>query len=502
MAHYEIEDAADYVIVGTGAGGATAGRVLAGAGLDVLFLEEGSELPRERPRDLLSSMSTAVRDMGSQTTSGSCPIPLLQGRAVGGSTVINSGIIWRLPEDVRDDWTVRFGLGRLVDSLDPIFETIEDELEVDETSEEVLGGNAKRMARACEVLGLPGKPIARNARRCRGSARCLQGCPNQARQSMDVSYIPRARRDGARLRTNVRVERVHMERSHTGQRRVLGVSGRVIDPRRGSARGRFFIRARRAVIVSAGVIHTPVILAKSGLGGRHVGRHFQAHPGLAVVGRFPEPIGMGYGATQAYEVPMRERGFKLEALSLPPEMLAARIPGAGRSWQSRLGELDHYAQWAVQCRFKAEGTVKPGLFGPSVHYEPLDRDLAVIQSAAALLCRMMFAAGATEVYAGLGKLPEVLRDARDVEPLDRLVLRRKDIHMVASHLFGTARACADPSRGVVDANLEVHGAPGVFVMDASVFPTNLGVNPQHSIMGVVWRAAEELANAQTGRRAA
>jgi choline dehydrogenase-like flavoprotein len=48
----------------------------------------------------------------------------------------------------------------------------------------------------------------------------------------------------------------------------------------------------------------------------------------------------------------------------------------------------------------------------------------------------------------------------------------------------------------------VHGAPGVFVMDASVFPTNLGVNPQHSIMGVVWRAAEELANAQTGRRAA
>jgi choline dehydrogenase-like flavoprotein len=497
MARYEIEDSADYVIVGTGAGGATAGRVLAGAGLDVLFLEEGPELPRERPRDLLSAMSAAVRDMGSQTTTGATPMPLLQGRAVGGSTAINSGIIWRLPDDVRADWTERFGLGRLVESLDPIFETIEDELEVDDTSEDVRGGNAARMAHACKVLGLPGKPISRNARRCRGSARCLQGCPNQARQSMDVSYIPRARKDGARLHTHLRVERVHFERG-----RASSVSGRVLDRESGRARGKFHIRGRKAVILAAGVVHTPLVLERSGLKNSHVGRHFQAHPGLAVVGRFPESIGMGYGATQAYEVPMRERGFKLEALSLPPEMLAARIPGAGRDWQSRLNELDHYAQWAVQARMRAEGTVRSGFFGPSVHYEPLDRDLAMIQSAAALLCRMMFAAGATEVYPGLGQLPETIRDPREVEPLDRLTLRRKDFHLVASHLFGTARASADPARGVVGANLEAHGAPGLFVMDASIFPTNLGVNPQHSIMGVVWRAAEELANARATVRAA
>jgi choline dehydrogenase-like flavoprotein len=55
---------------------------------------------------------------------------------------------------------------------------------------------------------------------------------------------------------------------------------------------------------------------------------------------------------------------------------------------------------------------------------------------------------------------------------------------------------------VVDESLEAHGARGLHVMDASVFPTNLGVNPQHSIMAVVWTAARRLAERAADRRAA
>ena len=68
--------------------------------------------------------------------------------------------------------------------------------------------------------------------------------------------------------------------------------------------------------------------------------------------------------------------------------------------------------------------------------------------------------------------------------------------MIASHLFGTACAGSDPRASVVDENLAVHGTQGLYVMDASVFPTNLGVNPQHSIMALAWRAAERLANTE------
>lgn len=493
MSRLALQEEADFVIVGTGAGGATAARVLTEAGYEVVMLEEGPQLPAsERPTDLLGAMSIAVRDMGTQSTAGATPIPLLQGKLVGGSTAINSGIIWRMPDDVREHWTREFGLGALVDEAEQtrIYDILEDELEVEVTAPEVRGDNAHKMEEACRALDLPGKPITRNARRCKGRARCLQGCPEEARQSMDVSYIPRAIARGARLHPLCRVQKVLREDG-----RAIGVSGAVLDKGNGRSVGRFEARARRGVIVAAGAVHTPVILLKSGLSGM-VGQRFQAHPGSAVVGRFPDVINMGFGATQGYEVPMREQGFKIESLSLPPELLALRLPGVGRDWQARLGELNHYAQWVVQVRMGALGRVTTGWGGkPVVRYEPLERDLGTMQRALGLICRMMFAAGATEVFPGLGHVPEVLHDVSELDALERAELERADFHMMASHLFGTACAGADPRRSVVGPDLQSHELPGLYVMDASAFPTNLGVNPQHSIMTVVWRAAEQLANA-------
>lgn len=493
-----LDDVADFVIVGTGAGGATAARVLAAAGHDVLMLEEGKfhRMP-DRPRDMIGAMSAAMRDYASNTTEGAQPFPILQGRCVGGATAVNSGIIWRLPEDVRRDWIERWGLASLVEErgLADAFDIIERELEVAETAPELLGGNGVLMARACEVLGLPGKTITRNAARCKGTAMCMQGCPGEARQSMDVSYVPRAMRDGARLHTLTRVDRVDIEWG-----RALGVRGALIDPSDAHRTvGTFAVRARRAVIISASAIQTPVILRRSGLGGM-VGERFQAHPGCAVMGRFDEAVGMGTGGTQTYEVPLRHRGMKLESLVLPPEMLSARIPGAGPSWQKRLTQMDHYAQWAAMVRMKAHGRVRPALFGhgasAKVHFNPTRDDLDRTLEGVMLLCRMMFAAGAVEVFPGVAGLPSILRDVAEVKQFEGFQLEPKHVNYMASHLFGTACAGSDPRTSAVRPDLRTHDVDGLYVMDASVFPTNLGVNPQHSIMAVAWRAAERLANAE------
>lgn len=493
MAKLLIDDEADFIIVGTGAGGATAARVLAGAGLDVLMLEEGPKLKTDdRPRELLDAMRQSMRDFGTFTTRGTHPIPILQGRCVGGSTAINSGIIWRLPEDVRRDWIDRFGLEALVEEkgLADAFDVIERELEVTETDEKISGNNALRMAAAAKALDLPGRAMHRNAKQCVGRGECLQGCPGEARQSMDVSYIPRAMRDGARLHAMCQATRVIIEKG-----RAVGVEGRVLEEGTRKNLGTFRVRARRAVIVAASVIWTPVLLRRSGLGGL-VGDRLQLHPGSAVVGKFPEPITMGVGATQGYEIPMRERGFKIESLTLPPEMLATRLPGAGTSWQKMLTELDHYAQWASIIRMKAHGSVRPafGQHDADVRFTPGERDLATMREALALICRMMFTAGATEVYPGIARIPQVLRSISDVEILEKADIKQGDLHMMASHLFGTAVAGADSATSVVGPDLQCHDVRDLYVMDASVFPTNLGVNPQHSIMALVWRASERLAN--------
>jgi hypothetical protein len=257
------------------------------------------------------------------------------------------------------------------------------------------------------------------------------------------------------------------------------------------------------VIVAASAIWTPLLLARSGVKHALLGERFSAHPGAAVVGRFDQPVHMGFGASQGYEVPMRDRGFKLEALSLPPDMLAARLPGAGRAWQERLSALGHYAQWGGNVRMEAMGRVKASwLDGVSVRYEPTARDLEKIREVLVLTGRMMFAAGATEVYPGVAGFPEVVRSEKEMLALEEKPLRRAQVHLVASHLFGTACASSDPKKGVVGADLAVHGRQGLWVMDASVFPTNLGVNPQHSIMGLVWVASEALAEKEAEKKAA
>ncbi|MGZ3420086.1 MAG: GMC family oxidoreductase N-terminal domain-containing protein [Polyangiales bacterium] len=449
-----LTDEADYVIVGTGAGGATAARVLSAAGCSVIMLEEGPQLrSEERPRELIDSMAMAFRDFGTFTTRGTNPFPLLQGRCVGGSTAINSGIIWRLPDDVRRDWIDNFGLGDLVEekAMDRIFGILEDELQVTENSEEILGENGRLMKLAAEKLGLPGRPIHRNAKTCKARGECLQGCPGEARQSMDVSYVPRAIKDGARLHAMCKATKIIIEGG-----RAVGVEGEVLE--RGTRRktGKFSVRAKRAVIVAASVVWTPVLLRRSGLGGL-VGDRLQLHPGSAVVARFDDPISMSFGATQAYEIPMRERGYKIESLTLPPEMLAARLPGAGRDWQKMLSELDHYAQWAVQVRMKAHGRIRPTWSGDAdARFMPLDTDIKKIQDGLATICRLFFAAGAKEVYPGIGRLPSVLTDVSQVKLIEEAKVEMSDLHLMASHLFGTACAGRDAATSVVGPDLQCH----------------------------------------------
>ena len=314
---------------------------------------------------------------------------------------------------------------------------------------------------------------------------------------MEVSYIPRAIAKGARLHTRCQAERVLFE-----GKRAIGVQG-AVRSQEGKLEGRFEVRATRAVIVAASALFSPLLLQKSGVRHPLLGERFQAHPGAAFVARFAEPVNMGFGASQGYEVPMRDRGFKLESLSLPPDMLAARLPGAGRDWQERVAELGHYAQWGSIVRMEAMGSVKPSFFDRiSVRYEPTKNDLLKVREALLLVGRMMFAAGATEIYPGLACMPEIVKsEAAFVQAMPE-ALKRGDVHLVASHLFGTACASRSPERGVVDEHLAVHGRDSLYVMDASVFPTNLGVNPQHTIMALAWRASEHLAARTSALRAA
>jgi choline dehydrogenase-like flavoprotein len=336
---------------------------------------------------------------------------------------------------------------------------------------------------------IAGRFIHRNERGCQGSGRCLHGCPNEAKQSTAINYLRRATDDGAAVFAHAGVGRIVVD-----GRRAVAVTGEVGGQGRESGT-RFRVSARRAIVVSASVVQSPNLLRRSKIIRPGLGDHFMAHPGTSVMALYPDRVDAWTGASQGFEaIGLRDTvGVKLESINVPPEVAAARFPGAGKRLAGYLEQLDHLACWSVAVRAEAEGRIRPSLlFGDRVEYTLSERDIDRMRQGMKRLAEMHFLAGAREVITGVHELPEVLTSPDQLEAFDRAPLDPRAYSIVATHLFGGCRAGSDASRAVVDPQLKVHGLDGLYVMDASVFPSNTGVNPQHSIMAVATVAAQRL----------
>jgi choline dehydrogenase-like flavoprotein len=480
-------DGCDFVVVGSGAAGATAALVLAEAGRDVVVLEEGPPV-RDEDRGLgpTESFMRLFRDRGTQVAMGRSVIPILQGRCVGGTTVVNGAIVWRLPDDAYARSFGEAGAAGAIPhaELEQRMDRIERDLSVAPAPDRLLGGNGSLMKAGAGKLGWRGHAIRRNVVDCQGSGRCLEACPTRRKQSMEVTYLPRAAELGARVLPDHEVERIEVVGS-----RATAVTGRRAD---GS---RFRVAPRRGVVLAASAVQSPCILRRSGLGPRqHVGKHFRLHPATAVAGVYEDPVRLWEGATQSYEIDeFRHEGFKLEVTGLPVELAGVRMPGMGEAFQRSMADYPHMAVWGVQIRAEAEGTVTPARGRADLSYTPTRVDMERLRAGARRLAELHFAAGALRVFPGVHGGPEVLASPDELGKLDALSLDPRDWSIISSHLFSTCRMGADARAGVVGFDGAVHGTTGLWVLDASALPTNLGVNPQHTIMAMAMLLAERLA---------
>lgn len=493
----DTEDSFDYVVVGSGAAGAVAAHVLASAGFAVAIVEEGPWVrTREFGERVYDAFKRMFRDVGTQVIEGRSYVPIIQGRCVGGSTVVNSAIAHRAPEDVLDEWADRFGLGAHVSAkiLEPHFAALEHDLNASTVSDEALGENNRIFLDEARAHGLPAKRMHRYERGCRGSGRCFTGCPNGAKQGMNLSYVPWALSLGARVWSSCKVQRVAVDRGRA--RGVVAMAD-------GGAR--VTLHARRGVLVAASTVQTPNLLRRSGLRARAIGRHFQCHPGCGLGGVFDAPVEMNFGATQGAESIhlRRTERIKLETIAMPPELAAVRIPGVGHELMQRFRQFPHLAVWACVVRAESEGTVGAAWGGSDrVKWTPSQLDVERMRKGVALLARMMFEAGAREVWPGLYGLPSALTSIDQVRLIEEAPADPRLWSMITTHLFGAARMGTEPRTSAVGADFQSHEARGLYVVDSSVFPSNLGVNPQHSIMAMSRLAATRIANEANESRGA
>ena len=484
----------DVVVVGSGAGGGTAAAVLAAAGLDVVVVEAGGYYSEEDfdGAELAGYARLYLNGGGVATDDQS--IGLLAGSCLGGGTVVNYTWCFRPPDFVRQDWKDRFGLsdwsGPDFDaSLDAVWERIAISSE-----SSIPSARDHAMRAGLEKLGWHSEVMQRNCKGCEEEVcrLCHYGCQIGAKQSTMKTWLQDAYDNGARIVVNTPVQRLLLE----GEA-ARGVEGVTLDGHR------VLVRAR-AVALAAGAIHTPAIMLRSGMGGA-VGKNLMLHPVLITWGMFDEevqPWAGTLGATFSDELLDMGGGYgiKYEHAATPPSILAIFAPWRGARESAELMQsLRYTAGYGALQRARDGGEVVVDAEGlPVARWALSDFDRDVMRRGLDGAAQILEAGGARRVYsshAGWVSYEPGRNGGRAglLEAADRCGWGQAQVTLGSFHLMGTARMGSSRSDSVCNSDGEAWDVRGLYVVDGSVLPTGLGVNPMVTIEGAAHKIARGIA---------
>jgi choline dehydrogenase-like flavoprotein len=520
------DEAVDFVIVGTGAGGGTLACKLAEYGFSVVALDAG---PYFRPLEDFASDEAEQSKLywtDDRISDGANPLKLgsnNSGKAVGGSTVHFAMVSLRFrPEWFKSRTLLGYGADWPIDwrEIWSYYTEVEQALKISGPVSypwgpkrprypyraHPLNAAARVLARGCEALGISWTetPLATLsaprglAHPCVYRGFCVTGCSTNAKQSALVTWIPRALAAGAEIRDLAMVGRVEVDDNDL----VTGVHYH--------RQGRWRFQRARNVVVAGYAIETPRLLLNSATD-RHreglanssglVGKNLMTQSNQAVWGTMDDEIRCYKGPpslaiTEHWNYQDKGKdffgGYAYMSQGPLPQLWANTLAQARGLWGARL--VDEMTNYNHVAGLKIVGEMLPqerncvtldeevdqyGLRIPRVTYSWCDNDRRLIDHSLGFMTRALRAAGAKDIW------------TQDDD---------------TCHLNGTARMGDDPRGSVVDADCRSWDVPNLWICDGSVFPTVGGVNPSLTIQAIACRTADRIhAMARrgelTGRRA-
>lgn len=492
----------DVCIVGSGAGGSVTAARLAAAGKSVVVLEEGGYYTKE-DFDLveLTTYARLYQERGLRATTDTA-IAVLQGRTVGGSTTVNWTSSFRTPKRILEHWAEHHGVDTISeDVLTPHFEAVEKRLNIHEWPVEKQNPNNNVLWRGAGELGWHRGAMRRNVLRCMDSGYCGFGCPVDAKQAMHLTFLPDAVAAGAVVYADTSARKIE-----TRNNKVVAVHAEIIDRATHASTGRRITVRPKLLVVSGGAINTPLLMLRSKLNrnGR-VGRRTFLHPATALPGIYDDRIRPFYGAPQSaysHEPEVRDGriGYFLEAAPLQPMLGAAALGGYGKEHQAQLAKLPNTAMLAFLLIDGLLADETGGTIGirddgrPDINYPLGELQMEAFRAAHKTVAELHFAAGAKEVRS-MHHVPVVMKSKADIAKLDDAPWEPLQFPIFTFHQMGGSTMGKDPVTSVVDPRLKHHDIDNLYIVDGSVLPTALGVNPAETIYGIAHWAAEHIAAA-------
>jgi choline dehydrogenase-like flavoprotein len=360
---------------------------------------------------------------------------------------------------------------------------------------------------------------------------CTMGCGSCGKQGPTVTFLPDAAKAGAHFIEGLDVGKVLFATDKaTGKKTAVGVQGLWTSRDQhggvsGDKRTRPVVIKAKRVVVSAGTMHTPTILMRSGLKNRHIGKNLKLHPVVSVGAIYDEETRPWEGGiltsvvTSFENLDGRGHGSKLEACTmLPSTWLTFPAWRGGADWKALAPRFRNMTGHISLARDAGSGSVyiDPVDGRPRFRYNPIRKDRQHILEGMVALAKINYIAGAREIFTPLPGVPNFVR-ADKLKPecetagincptfnawLDKLRkfgLPDPDATFMSAHQMGTARMGATPRKGAIDTYGRVWEADGLYVADASTFPSASGVNPMITNMAISeWVARNIIRDLKTG----
>jgi choline dehydrogenase-like flavoprotein len=503
----------DVVIVGSGCGGGVCAKNLAEAGNRVLVVEKAYHwTPEHFPMSEADGWNHLFMS-GAFVSSDDSSTSIVAGQAWGGGGTVNWSASLQTQGYVRREWAERglpfFTSAEFQESLDRVCTRMgvsAEHLEQNRANAMLLEGARK--------LGYSNKAVPQNTggaqHRC---GHCTFGCGSCEKQGPVISYLPDAARAGANFIEGFHAEKI-LFKTIAGKKMATGVAGTWVsrDENGGVAgepltRRKVIIKAKR-IIVSAGTMQSPLLLLRSGLKNPQIGRNLYVHPVTFLGAVHDEEVNPWEGAILTsvvgeYEnIDGRGHGAKLEATNMIPSSWLIWLDWkGGLQFKLDAARMRHMAGYISICKDRDTGRVYPDPVDGRVRfsYTPSKFDKKHIMQGLVALAKIQYVEGASEIFTVVPGVPAFKRDPELaatgaginderfqawLDEMQRVGFPSPESVFVSAHQMGTCRMSAVEKEGVVDAKGRVWGTEGLYVADASVFPSASGVNPMVTNMAI------------------
>ncbi|GAA5935270.1 hypothetical protein JCM10213_003990 [Rhodosporidiobolus nylandii] len=505
----------DTLVVGSGAGGGVVAAELASKGWKVLVVEKGEYV---KPDDMAGTQREGFRrlyESGGLMATEDGGLNLLAGSTFGGGTTVNWSASLRPQNFLREQWAKQHDLPHFLspDFADSV-ETVCKRMGVSDEHSEHNAAN-RILVDGCLKLGYPVSKIPQNtAGHAHPCGFCGFGCPFTEKQGGTVVWLREAAENGAKFLTETTVERLLFASSPSASSPTVDTLhryapsarrkhciGALVRDRDGKVA---IVRARQAVVVSAGSLHSPAILMRSGLTSPRIGQNLHLHPVVYITGLYDTPIKPWEGAIMTAVTTVQENwdgthhGVKIEVMMSFPGGKSATCT----SWTSSKEHKMVMAQYANSCTLIAIARDKEGgrIVLDATGHPRTEYSLSSYDSQS--LTRGAIACAEIHLISGARRICTTQVDVEDYVPQDghayladerwkewvrkveKAGIQQGRCALASAHQMGSCQMGAKPSSSVVDPRGRVWGTEGLYVADASVMPTASGVNPMITNMAL------------------